>query len=137
MGIDHNRDSIQLARGRGLSAFTIAEFERSEFNRTGRFDSILFLHVADHMKRGKAVELLKNYLFLLKPAGRVVVITPQEAGFRSDPSHVEFMDFAKVNEILTDLRLEPMAAYSFPFSRLVGRAFKYNEFVVIGAKPGC
>jgi hypothetical protein len=61
----------------------------------------------------------------------VLVLTPQEAGFRSDPTHVEYMDFEKVEAVLSGAGLEVERRYSFPLPRLAGALFKYNEFVTI------
>jgi len=66
--------------------------------------------------------------------GRVVAITPQEAGFRSDPTHVEFMDFDAVEGLLRGAGLDVQVRYSFPLPRLTGPVFKYNEFVTIARK---
>jgi NAD(P)H-nitrite reductase large subunit len=75
------------------------------------------------------------YLDLLRAGGRVVVMTPQEAGFRSDPTHVEFMDFDKVHAVMRGAGLRVERRYSFPLPRFAGAVFKYNEFVTIGHKP--
>src|SRR5690348_18214957 len=49
VGIDTNEECVRVARARGLTAFTPAEFQRSaDYNRPGRFDTILFAHVAEH-----------------------------------------------------------------------------------------
>ncbi len=66
-----------------------------------------------------------------------MIVTPQEHGFRSDPTHVEFMDFVCVAVIVEALGLELVKQYSFPLPRPFGRVFKYNEFVTIACKrPG-
>jgi len=70
----------------------------------------------------------------LRAGGQVVVLTPQEAGFRSDSTHVEYMDFDKVEAVLRETGLEVERRYSFPLPRLAGAVFKYNEFVTIARK---
>jgi hypothetical protein len=75
---------------------------------------------------------LAQYQPLLKSKGKIIVITPQEAGFKSDDTHVEFMDFGKVKTVFNELQYQTIKQYSFPFPRFVGRFFKYNEFVSIG-----
>ena len=134
VGVDHNPHSVAAARLRGCTAFTPSEFSGSEHAAPGCFDSMLVAHVLEHMPLDEARGLVEEYLGYLKPGGRVVLITPQEAGYRSDPSHVEFMDFEKLKGILTDCVLQPERAYSFPFPRLVGRIFPHNEFVVVGRR---
>ena len=77
VGVDHNLESVKVARKRGLRAFTPAEFNRSGFNVPGRFDSILLSHVAEHMTRKEVISLLSEYTYLLKPEGKLIMITPQ------------------------------------------------------------
>jgi len=136
VGVDTNEECVRVARARGLTAFTPAEFEHSsEYNRPGRFDSILFAHVAEHMTEADVVTLLQEYAALLRPGGQLILITPQEAGFKSDATHVEFMDFPRLTRISERLGLVPDRAFSFPFPRWAGKLFTYNEFVVISRKP--
>jgi len=135
VGVDHNRRAVEIARGRGLTAFTTGELRASAWATPGRFDSLLFSHVLEHMNSAQAMELVREYLDLLRRGGRVVVLTPQEAGFRSDPTHEEFMDFDKVEALLRSAGLEVEARYSFPLPRFTGGVFKYNEFVTLARKP--
>lgn len=137
IGVDHNSEAVEIARRAGFRAFTPDELRSSPEGAPGGFDSLLVAHVVEHMSRDAAVALLREYLGLIRPMGRVVVITPQEYGFRSDPTHVEFMDFARVASMFGALGLELVKQYSFPFPRPFGRVFKYNEFVTIACKrPG-
>ncbi len=99
-----------------------------------QFDSLLFSHVLEHVDDPAA--LIRAYLPRLKPAGRVIIMTPQEAGHRSDLTHVEFLDFEKLGEILVACGLTHDRAYSFPFPRWAGDFFTYNEFVVTAKSPG-
>lgn len=136
VGVDHNPVCVEMARERGLEAFTSEAFASSEFARAGRFDSLLLGHVAEHMTPGEAAELLRRFLPRIRPGGMVILITPQEAGFRSDPTHVQFVDFAALDRLGRELGIDRVRAYSFPFPRLLGRVFKYNEFVWIGRTRG-
>jgi SAM-dependent methyltransferase len=132
VGVDHNEQAVEIARGRGGVAFTPAEFRASGYASSARFDALLVAHVLEHLDLEGAAALLDEYVAFVRPSGRVVIITPQEAGFRSDPTHVELMDFGRVRAVLERARIAPVSQYSFPFPRLLGRAFKYNEFVTIG-----
>ena len=134
IGVDHNRRAVEIARARGLKAFMAEELRSSPWATPGRFDSLLFSHVLEHMRAAQATELVRGYLDLLADAGRVVAITPQEAGFRSDPTHVEFMDFDALEGVLRGAGLHVQVRYSFPLPRLAGPVFKYNEFVSISRK---
>lgn len=135
VGIDHNPASVEVARKRGLQAFTPGEFERSAFNSPERFDSLLLAHVLEHIGRQEAVALMRRYTPHLKSDGKVILITPQESGFRSDPTHVEFLDFGALRAIAREAGLVPIREYSFPLTRPFGRVFRHNEFVSISRKP--
>jgi 2-polyprenyl-3-methyl-5-hydroxy-6-metoxy-1,4-benzoquinol methylase len=136
VGIDVNEYCVQAARARGLIAFTPSEFQQSaEYNRPGHFDTILLAHVAEHMTEDQVVTLLQEYEALLRSDGRLILISPQEAGFRSDATHVELMDFVRLARISVRLGFQPERSYSYPFPRWVGKLFTYNEFVVVSRKP--
>lgn len=136
VGVDTNEHCVRTARARGLIAFTPPEFRRAEeYNRAGRFDAILLAHVAEHMTEDQVVALLQGYETLLRADGRLILISPQEAGFRSDPTHVQLMDFDRLARISDRLGFRRERAFSFPFPRWVGRLFPYNEFVVVSRKP--
>lgn len=134
VGVDHNPHSVAVARSRGLKAFTPKEFERSEFRNPALFDSLLLSHVAEHMSEEEAVALLQRYMPLLKPRGHAIVIAPQEAGYRSDPTHVRFLDFSLLERLVRAAGLAPLKSYSFPLPRVFGGVFKYNEFISISEK---
>ncbi len=61
-------------------------------------------------------------------------ITPQERGYRSDSTHVTFTGFAELTQLCQDLGLASTRRYSFPFPRMLGKVFTYNEFVMIARK---
>ena len=135
VGVDHNPDSVASARSRGLLAFTPTAFTDSEYAISGRFDSLLCSHVVEHMQAPQAHSLLASYLPYLREGGRVVLITPQEAGYKSDATHLEFFDFQALAQLSQKLGLVPDRSYSFPFPRFVGKVFKHNEFIWIAHKP--
>jgi len=135
VGVERDRRAVEIARSRGLPAFTPEGLLASQWSAPGRFDSLLFSHVLEHMTAAEATALVLEYLHLLRAGGQVVVLTPQEAGFRSDRTHVEFMDFKKVAAVLQRAGILPERHYSFPFPRLTGQLFKYNEFVTLARKP--
>ena len=134
VGLDHNPHSVAAARDSGLRAFTPEEFQASEWNRPAAFDSLLLSHVAEHMRRDQLVHLLRTHLPCVRPGGQLILITPQEVGFASDPSHVEFMDLAFLRAVAEELGLAPVRDFSFPFPRAFGRIFIYNEFVSVSRK---
>ena len=135
VGIDHNADSVAVAQERGCTALTSDAFTRSEYARAEHFDSLLLAHVVEHMTLDEASELVEHHLVFIRPGGQVVLIAPQEAGYRSDDSHVEFMDFERLALILSRAGAPCERSFSFPFPRVVGRIFLHNEFVAVGRKP--
>lgn len=130
IGVDHNASSVALARAEGLHALTPEQFALSQSTQPRLFDSLLASHVLEHMPETDAVALLKQYEQWVKPGGRLILITPQESGFRSDPTHVHFMDFVSLRGVAKAAGFENvLREYSFPFPRLFGCVFKHNEFV--------
>lgn len=135
VGIDHNETSVRFCRSRGFEAFTPDEFPRSEFAVAGRFDTMLLGHVIEHLDESSGVELIARYLPYVRSGGRVVMITPQESGYRTDATHVRFVDRAALADLAGRLGLIVERSTSFPFSAVVGRVFRYNEFVVVARVP--
>ena len=131
IGIDHNEESVAVARSRGLVAHTPADFLGSADAVVKSFDSMLLAHVVEHMSLPEARELIRTYLPYVKAHGKVCLITPQEAGYRSDATHVQFVDFAKLRELSDLLSLTIREESSFPLPRWAGRFFPHNEFVVV------
>lgn len=134
VGVDHNAEAIAVARQRGLTAFTTAEFEGTDYARPRAFDSLLFAHIAEHVSHEVFVGILQDHVAYLRPAGRVVFICPQERGWATDPTHVRFVDFAELRRASDESGLAVEKQYSFPFPRPVGKVFPYNEFVVVSRR---
>jgi SAM-dependent methyltransferase len=135
VGVDHNAAAVEAARARGLRAYLPEEFRASPHARPSGFDTLLLSHVVEHMRFEEARALLAEYLRHLRPGGKVVLITPQEMGFRSDTTHVEFFDLDALARLAAALALQVEERYSFPFPRVVVHLFKYNEFVLLARKP--
>ena len=131
IGIDHNIQSVEIARQRGFTAFTDTEF--LELNH--KFNTILFSHVLEHMNPEEAIGIVSKYLGCLNPGGRLIIICPQIKGQKSDPSHVYFCDFQFLEQLVESQNLEIVMSYSFPLPNFFGRWFVYNESVVIAKKP--
>ncbi|WP_327290904.1 class I SAM-dependent methyltransferase [Streptomyces sp. NBC_01198] len=134
VGVDHNEHSVAAARARGLTAYTPEEFAATDC-APGSFDSLLCAHVLEHLDAAKASALLARYLPYVRPGGRAVLITPQEAGFASDATHVRFVGFAELTEEARAAGLDVRRAYSFPLPRAAGRLFRHNEFVLVSTAP--
>jgi hypothetical protein len=128
---------VEVARRTGVPAYTDAEFfADGQLSRPASYDGMLVAHVAEHLTPPDARTILGMYVPLVRPGGRVAFITPQERGYASDHTHVTFVGFDELRELAGDLGLETVRTGSFPFPRWVGKAFVYNEFVLLARKPG-
>jgi 2-polyprenyl-3-methyl-5-hydroxy-6-metoxy-1,4-benzoquinol methylase len=135
VGVDVNPFAVGQCRAKGLEAFTAEEFKQTTWAKPASFDALLVAHVVEHMTFAEAVGLLRTYLPLLKPGGRVVLITPQERGFASDPTHIEPFDFKVLERLARECGIEVVKRESFPLPRLFGLVFPHNEFIVVGKLP--
>ena len=64
-----------------------------------------------------------------------MMICPQEKGYTTDSTHVHFTDGVQMAELARRLGLDVEKNYSFPFPRVAGRFFPYNEFCLVARKP--
>ena len=135
IGVDPNAACVAEARARGLDARAPEAFLASPDARDGAFDSLLVAHVLEHLPGGGAGALIAPYLPFLRPGGQLILITPQEAGYASDATHLTFVDLPALRGVAEGLGLGVERAFSFPFPRPAGRLFKYNEFVLTARKP--
>lgn len=136
VGVDHNPHSVADAVAHGCQAYTTeAFFADPQLARPGRYDSLLAAHLIEHLTPEQAREILGSYLPFVRPGGRCVFITPQELGYASDETHVTFTDGAASARLAQDLGLTVERSSSFPFPRVAGRFFRYNEFVVVARTP--
>jgi 2-polyprenyl-3-methyl-5-hydroxy-6-metoxy-1,4-benzoquinol methylase len=135
VGVDHNTASVQLAVSRGLVAVDTDEWPTSEHNRPASFDGILLAHVVEHMTVDDALGVLTSYLPVLRPGGKVFFICPQERGYRTDATHVQFTTGEDLQELSRRAGLVPERWRSFPLPRRAGKVFTYNEFTLLAHKP--
>lgn len=133
IGVDHNKYSVELARTAGYNAVTVDEFKSNKKKfKNNSFDSMLLAHVLEHMSTEQGINIIKEYLPFVK--SKVVIICPQEKGFTTDETHVNFLNHADIENILKGLGLTITKSYSFPFHKQTGKIFTYNETVVVGEK---
>ncbi len=135
LGVDHSAHAVAAARARGLTAVTSDELWSSEHARPQGFDTLLAAHLLEHLPTDEALSLLAQHLPLVRPGGLVVLITPQERGWRSDATHVRRVGPAELAATTHVLGLEPVEMRSFPFPRAAGRVFTYNEHVHVARVP--
>ena len=134
VGVDHNPHSIAMAQKMGLNAFSPEDFLERHKKHPVAFDSLLSAHVAEHMPRTQFKDLIQCYLPFLKPKGKLILICPQQKGFRSDPTHVLYYDLTLLKSITQELGFDVDRSYSFPFPEWMGKYFTHNEFVVLGVR---
>ena len=133
VGVDPNETAVQVCRDNGHQAFVPEEFETvyGDHAPDRQFDTLLCSHVLEHLDEPTGVELLTTYRSFLTASGRVVLITPQERGQRSDATHVRFMDVAALTRLCEKSGLVIEKISSFPLPRMFGRWFIYNETITI------
>jgi len=129
IGIDHNLASVEICRGLGFEAYTPDDFA---VQPRGTFDSLLLSHVLEHMSESEGLAMLKSYVPFLRDGGRVILITPQLAGQRSDPTHVRYVGQIEAARLLADLGATAIETRSHPFPAFVGKLFRHNENIAIG-----
>lgn len=134
VGVDHNPTSIEVARERGLRAWTSEEWPTSPDAVEGSYDTILMAHLLEHLDTETADAVIRSYLPYLRPDGRLIMICPQERGYATDPTHVRFLDLTALRATARRLGFVPERSFSFPFARVVGKVFPYNEFVVVARR---
>lgn len=137
IGVDHNPFSINFCRTRGLEVYETNEFlELANENKGFQFDTLLMSHVLEHIEFENQISVLTQYLAFLKPSSSILLITPQEAGHKSTDSHITWTDFDRLRVILKsaapDWKIEK--SFSFPFPRVVGPFFTFNEFNVLAKR---
>jgi 2-polyprenyl-3-methyl-5-hydroxy-6-metoxy-1,4-benzoquinol methylase len=136
VGVDHNAESVAECRARGFEAYTTEEWQAGPADAApGSFDGMLIAHVLEHIQPEHWDGLITDYLPALKPGGTVMMICPQEKGYTTDSTHVHFTDGAQMADLARRVGLEVEKNYSFPFPRVVGRVFAYNEFCLVARKP--
>lgn len=132
LGVDPDTASIAVAKAAGLNAMTIDEFEEMQRTSPRTFGTLLFSHVLEHVTDEENDALFAQYLPYLAPRGRIVIECPQEVGYRSDATHIAWMDFPAIARRLERNGITVEREYSYPFPRVVGKVFIYNQFVTLG-----
>jgi 2-polyprenyl-3-methyl-5-hydroxy-6-metoxy-1,4-benzoquinol methylase len=137
VGVDPNETAIAVCTENGHEAYTPAAFAAAYAARepARQFDTLLCSHVLEHLDEATGVELIQTYLPHLVAGARVLLITPQERGQRSDSTHVRFMDAVTLTRLVAQCGLELERISSFPLPRPFGRWFVYNETVTTARMP--
>jgi len=130
LGVDHNETSVEFTNKLGFRAVSSQVFESMLPDLKETFDSILISHVIEHMTPEQALNLLNSYLPALKKGGKVIVICPQQRGYKSDKTHETYFDRVMLEELAQKVGGTKIQNRSFPFPSLFGRAFIYNENIL-------
>lgn len=133
VGIDHNTESVAYVQSLGFQAFVPDQFHKSH-QKTKDFDTLLISHVLEHLEVEDAEGLLRSYLPYLKDGGNVVVICPQERGYKSDLTHVKYFTGESIARMLRDVNLSILEIKSFPLPLIFGKSYIYNEHIVVASK---
>jgi len=132
VGVDNNPKSIAVCRAMGISAFLPSEFALNYSTEMPIFDTILLSHLAEHTGKEQALELVNTYKAFCKRNSQLILITPQLAGYRSDPTHREYLDKDDLLKIATlSGFIHGQKYFSYPFPCCVGNYFLYNENIVV------
>jgi SAM-dependent methyltransferase len=130
LGVDHNVASVEFTKRLGFQAVSTTEFENMLPALKETFDSLLISHVIEHMTLEEALNLMLSYLPALKKGGKVIVICPQQRGFKSDETHKTYFDRQMLEEVAHRLSGQKIRYRSFPLPPLFGRAYVYNENIL-------
>ena len=134
LGVDHNAHSVEVAKQAGFNAVTVEEFKKNKkkYSKVS-FDSMLLAHVLEHLTTQDGTAIIKEYLPYVRD--KVVVICPQEKGFKTDETHINYLNHKDIEQILEKCGLTVTKSYSFPLHKSLGsKTFTYNETVVVGTK---
>ena len=132
VGVDHNYFCVEACRNKGLIAYNPSEFHSNGSNYKSSFDTLLLSHVIEHMTYSDSISLINEYLPYLKNKSRIVIITPQIRGYKSDSTHVTYFDSLLIKKLLLDVGASPEGSRSFPLPIYFGRVFRNNELISVG-----
>lgn len=130
VGVDPNAAAVEIARGRGLAAYTPDEFPVVE--QEAPFDTLLCSHVLEHLSGDEGLDLLRRWLPRVRHGGQVVLICPQERGQHSDSTHVRFVGERELRRLAAAAGIVDARVRSFPLTRWFGRVWVHNETVLVG-----
>lgn len=77
------------------------------------FDGVLASNILEHLDSVETA--VAEASRVLKPGGILAITVPQEAGFKHDDTHVNFLQQADLAQIAHRFRLQPKQSYFYPF----------------------
>ena len=140
LGTEINQESIAYCRQRDLDVIYYDLLEREisfTFLPRNHYLTCIISHVLEHFSAPQNV--LENLFPALAEIGvqKIVVVVPGLRGFKSDPTHKKFVDYAflyRHNLFHTDFYTVTQNRY-FPLNiSSAGKVFTHNEWIVVYEK---
>jgi ubiquinone/menaquinone biosynthesis C-methylase UbiE len=130
-GIDSNRFCVEHLLAQGVDC-QVAHAEQIPYPDKS-MDGVLLSHVLEHLDQPHRV--LAEIYRVLKPAGRLVIITPLAAGFKKDATHKIFYRPANLNPLLQAAGFTIQRNWHYPFgASLFGDLLYFYEFRTLALK---
>lgn len=141
VGVDASPAAVEACRRRGLGdveAIGVLDYLRREAtDGPPRFDGVFCSHLIEHMPAPGVMDLLRLGAALLRPRGRMVVITPNirnlevmSETFWLDPTHVRPYPRALVEAMMEEASLRVSASYVDPRARIPYRGLRFFTSLV-------
>lgn len=137
MGLEVNAAAVEHCRNRGLcveSFDPVADGYRFESLPSGRFRTMIFTHVLEHLEDPAGVLYATFIACGRLGIDRVVLTLPCVRGFRFDPTHRTFVDLEYLNQnrLLEHPDFVPRVVKFFPLDwKWVGRYYTFHELRVV------
>jgi ubiquinone/menaquinone biosynthesis C-methylase UbiE len=130
-GVDANQFCVESCRKQGLRCVN-ASADDLPFPEQF-FDGVLISHVIEHLESpDKAISEANR---VLKTGGKLCIVVPMQAGFKKDPTHLQFYDGKRLSEALSRHGFAVQTVHQFPFPwAIAGKFLYFNELRCIATK---
>ena len=113
VGVDKSDESVEACRAKQLEPVCQSDVFTFLANCHERFDGIFCSHVIEHLAYQDGLRLMELCYQVLKPDGRIVVVTPNSGDlsvlgetFWLDPTHVRFYPLLLLKRMATSVGFE-------------------------------
>ncbi|MDX8413346.1 MAG: class I SAM-dependent methyltransferase [Mariprofundales bacterium] len=123
VGVDSDPDMVDDCKQQGL-AVHLSDIIAFLDTQNREWNGVFIGHVIEHLTTDQAHAMLRSVSKILKPGGRVIVLTPNPnwlpgiGEFWSDPTHVRFWPISAVTSMLKDLDIRVIASGVDPATML-------------------